>query len=82
MVIWVAVLSWVDQLTKVMPNFWRAVYTPEPLELQLLKCSQQVLLMTFFITEIIEGFVSAILMTYNVQNYLPWSMYGERAGHG
>ena len=26
MVIWVAVISRVDQLTKVMPNFWRAVY--------------------------------------------------------
>ena len=26
MVIWVAVLPRVDQLTKVMPNFWRAVY--------------------------------------------------------
>ena len=25
-VIWVAVLPRVDQLTKVMPNFWRAVY--------------------------------------------------------
>ena len=26
MVVWVAVLPRVDQLTKVMPNFWRAVY--------------------------------------------------------
>ena len=26
MVIWVAVLPRVHQLTKVMPNFWRAVY--------------------------------------------------------
>ena len=41
--------------------------------------SQQVLLMTFFNTEIIEGIVSAILMTYNVYNYLLWSMPGERA---
>ena len=29
-----------------------------------MKLSQQVLLMTFFITEIIEGTVSVILMTY------------------
>ena len=26
MVIWVAILPRVDQLAKVMPNFWRAVY--------------------------------------------------------
>ena len=26
MIIWVAVLLQVDQLAKVMPNFWRAVY--------------------------------------------------------
>ena len=41
------------------------IYTLELLELQLLKCSQ-VLLMTFFITEIIGDIVSTILMTYNV----------------
>ena len=34
--------------------------------------------MTFFITEIIEGTVSAILMTYAVQNHLLWGMSGER----
>ena len=34
--------------------------------------------MIFFITEIIEGIVSAILMTYNVQDYLLWCMSGER----
>ena len=34
--------------------------------------------MTFFITEIIEAIVSAILMTYNVENYLLWGMSGER----
>ena len=34
--------------------------------------------MTFFIIEIIEGIVSAILMTYNVYNYLLWGMSGER----
>ena len=27
MVIWVAILSWVDQFTKMMSNFWRAVYS-------------------------------------------------------
>ena len=31
MVIWVAVLPRVDQLAKVMPNFWRAVYVPPEL---------------------------------------------------
>ena len=34
--------------------------------------------MTFFITKIIEGIASAILMTYNVWNYLLWGMSGER----
>ena len=34
--------------------------------------------MTFFNTEIIEGIVSAILMAYNVQNYLLWGMSNER----
>ena len=34
--------------------------------------------MTFFITEIIEGIVSVILMTYSVWNYLPWGMSVER----
>ena len=35
--------------------------------------------MIFFITEIIEGIVSVILMTYNVWNYLLWGMFVERA---
>ena len=35
--------------------------------------------MTFVITEIIEGIVSAILMIYNVWNYLIWGMSDERA---
>ena len=34
--------------------------------------------MKCFITEMIEGIVSAILMTYNVYNYLLWGMSGER----
>ena len=34
--------------------------------------------MTFFIAEIIEGIVSAILMTYNVKDYLLWGVSGER----
>ena len=34
--------------------------------------------MTFFITEIIEGIVSVILMTYNVWNYLLWGVSVER----
>ena len=43
------------------------IYTLELLGLQLLKCSlAKVLLMIFFITEIIEGIISAILITYNV----------------
>ena len=43
------------------------IYSLKLLGLQVLKCSlAKVLLMTFFITEIIEGIVSAILITYNV----------------
>ena len=38
MVSWVAILPRVDQLTKMMPNFWRAVYLPPPRNKEVISC--------------------------------------------
>ena len=35
--------------------------------------------MTFFLIEIIEGILLAILMTYNIQNHLLWGVADRRA---